>query len=98
WPTRFRKFPASGIDNTISGPALSFQVDPAVAARAGFTPEELELDASAILQGEPAATPVVPNDRAYTARKADVVQPLTDAERTWLGRLRRDHRISRSMH
>ena len=36
-----------------------FNVDPAVAARAGFTPQEVELDASAILQGEPATTPVV---------------------------------------
>jgi len=58
----------NGIDNTISGPALLFQVDPAVAARAGFTAQELELDASAILQGEPAPTPVVVNDRAYPIR------------------------------
>ena len=39
-----------------------------VAARAGFTPQEIELDASAILQGEPATTPVVVNDRSYTIR------------------------------
>jgi CzcA family heavy metal efflux pump len=57
-----------GIDNTISGPATMFRVDAATAARAGFTPEEIELDVSAILQGEPAATPVVINDRAYTIR------------------------------
>jgi multidrug efflux pump subunit AcrB len=43
-------------------------VDPVVAARAGFTPQEIELDASAILQGEPSTTPVVVNDRAYTIR------------------------------
>ena len=58
----------NGIDNTISGPASTFHVDPAVAARAGFTPQEVELDASAILQGEPAPTPVVVNGRAYTIR------------------------------
>ena len=58
----------NGIDNTISGPATVFQVDPAVAARGGFTPQEIELDASAIMQGEPAPTPVVVNDRAYTIR------------------------------
>lgn len=58
----------NGIDNTISGPALVFQVDPAVAARAGFTPQEIELDTSAILQGEPAPTPVVVEDRVYTIR------------------------------
>ena len=39
-----------------------------MAARAGFTPEEIATDASAILEGEPAATPVVSNDRAYTVR------------------------------
>src|SRR5205085_2249411 len=37
----------SGIENTISGPAVMFQVDPAVAARAGFTPQEVAIDASA---------------------------------------------------
>src|SRR6201981_3990818 len=57
-----------GIENTISGPATTFQIDPAVAARAGFTPEEIAVDASAILEGEPAATPVIINDRAYTIR------------------------------
>ena len=39
-----------------------------MAARAGFSPQEVEVDASAILQGEPAATPVVVGDRAYTIR------------------------------
>ena len=58
----------NGIENTISGPATTFQVNPTVAARAGFTPEEVAVDASAILEGEPAATPVVLNDRAYTIR------------------------------
>jgi CzcA family heavy metal efflux pump len=58
----------NGIDNTISGPATVFQVDPAVVARSGFTPQEVELDASAILQGEPASTPVILNDRSYTLR------------------------------
>jgi len=58
----------NGIDNTISGPATLFQVDPTIATRAGFSPEEVELDASAIMQGEPAPTPVVINERAYTIR------------------------------
>jgi multidrug efflux pump subunit AcrB len=58
----------NGIDNTISGPSVTFRVDPSVAARAGFTVEEVALDASAILEGEPAPTPVVANDRAYTLR------------------------------
>ncbi len=58
----------NGIENTTSGPAVTYQVNPTVAARAGFTPEEIALDAAAILGGEPAATPVILNDRAYTIR------------------------------
>jgi len=58
----------NGVDNTISGPAVTFQIDPLVAARAGFTPAEVATDASAILEGEPATTPIVANDRAYTLR------------------------------
>jgi multidrug efflux pump subunit AcrB len=58
----------NGIDNTISGPAVTFQVDPSVAARAGFTAEEIAVDAAAILEGEPAPTPVITNGRAYTLR------------------------------
>ncbi len=57
-----------GIENTISGPAITFTVDQMVAARAGFTPQEIELDASAIFQGEPAPVPIVANHRAYTLR------------------------------
>ena len=57
-----------GIENHISGTAVMFNVDPVVTARAGFTPQEVELDASAMLQGEPAPPPVVLNDRSYTIR------------------------------
>jgi multidrug efflux pump subunit AcrB len=57
-----------GIENTISGPAVTYRVDPSIAARAGFTPEEVATNAAAVLEGEPAATPVVLNDRAYTIR------------------------------
>ncbi|HMK22872.1 MAG TPA: efflux RND transporter permease subunit, partial [Terriglobales bacterium] len=58
----------NGIDNTVSGPAVVFQVDPMTAARVGFTAEEVATDAAAILEGEPATTPVVANDRAYALR------------------------------
>jgi len=57
-----------GVENTISGPAVTYQVNPTVAARSGFTPEEVAIDASAVLEGEPAAAPVILNDRAYTIR------------------------------
>lgn len=58
----------NGIDNTISGPAVVFQIDPQRAARAGFTPEEVSTNAAAVLEGEPATTPVVLSDRPYTLR------------------------------
>jgi CzcA family heavy metal efflux pump len=58
----------NGLENTISGPAVNFQIDPAVAARAGFTAEEVATDAAAIVEGEPAAAPIVSNDRVYTVR------------------------------
>ncbi len=44
----------NGIEDTISGSALTFTVDHGVVARTGFTPQEVEIDASAMLQGEPA--------------------------------------------
>jgi CzcA family heavy metal efflux pump len=58
----------NGVENTVSGPAVTYQVNPTIAARAGFTPEEVAVDAAAVLEGEPAATPVILNDRAYTIR------------------------------
>jgi CzcA family heavy metal efflux pump len=58
----------NGAEDATSGPAVTFQVDPTRTARAGFTPEEVSIAASAILEGEPAPTPVVANDRAYTIR------------------------------
>jgi multidrug efflux pump subunit AcrB len=57
-----------GIENTISGPAVTFHVNGLAAARAGFTPEEVATDAAAVLEGEPAATPVILNDRSYPIR------------------------------
>src|SRR5207302_1462936 len=58
----------NGIEDTVTGPATQFQVDTATAARAGFTAEELTTDSAAIVEGEPAATPIVSNGRPYTVR------------------------------
>ena len=58
----------NGIENTISSAAVNFRIDPAIAARDGFTAEEVATDAAAIVEGEPAAMPVVSNDRVYTVR------------------------------
>ncbi len=58
----------NGIDNTISGPATNFDVDPQVAARFGFTPSEVSLDATAILDGVATTNPLIANGRPYTIR------------------------------
>jgi len=58
----------NGIDNTISGPATNFDVDPQVAARFGFTPSEVSLDATAILDGVATNNPLIANGRPYTIR------------------------------
>jgi CzcA family heavy metal efflux pump len=57
-----------GIENTISGPATNFQVNPTVAARLGFTPTEAAEDATSILDGLPANDPLIANGRPYTIR------------------------------
>jgi multidrug efflux pump subunit AcrB len=57
-----------GIDNTTSGPAVVFTINPVAAAKAGFTTDQLTTIASAIVDGEPATTPVIINDRPYTLR------------------------------
>jgi multidrug efflux pump subunit AcrB len=62
-------------------------VDQVVTARAGFSPQEVELDTSAMLQGEPATTPVVVNDRSYTIRvrfPGDVRKSLDTIRQTML--------------
>jgi len=58
----------NGVDNTISGPATNFQIDPVVAARLGFTPSEVADDATAILDGLPTADPMIVSGRPYTIR------------------------------
>ncbi len=69
----------NGIENTISGPATNFQVDPVVAARMGFTPTEVSEDATSILDGLPTNDPLIANDRPYTIRVR-----LSDEHRTSL--------------
>jgi multidrug efflux pump subunit AcrB len=57
-----------GIENTISGPATNFKVDPIVAARLGFTPTEVAEDATSILDGVTPTDPLIANGRPYTIR------------------------------
>ena len=57
-----------GLENTISGPATTFQIDPAISARLGFTAEEVSTNASAIIEGMPAAVPLITDGHAYTIR------------------------------
>jgi len=57
-----------GLENTVSGPATSFQIDPATAARLGFTAEELSTNTSAIVEGMPATVPLITEGHAYNIR------------------------------
>ncbi len=58
----------NGIDNTVSGPATNFEVDPQLAARLGFTPQEVAEDATSMLDGLEVANPVISNGRSYPVR------------------------------
>jgi CzcA family heavy metal efflux pump len=58
----------NGIENTISGPATNFQIDPVVAARMGFTPTEVSEDATAILDGVTTTDPLIQKGRPYSIR------------------------------
>jgi CzcA family heavy metal efflux pump len=58
----------NGIDNTISGPATDFQVDPQLAARMGFTPTEVAEDATSILDGINVPDPLIADGKPYTIR------------------------------
>ena len=57
-----------GIENIISGPATNFQIDPTVAGRMGFTPQEVAEDATSILDGVTTTDPLIANGRPYTVR------------------------------
>ena len=58
----------NGIDNTLSGPATNFAVDPVLAGRLGFTPTEVAEDATSILDGVQVNDPLIANGRPYTIR------------------------------
>lgn len=58
----------NGIENHLSGPATNFQVDPTVAGRMGFTPQEVAEDATSILDGVNTTDPIIANGRPYTVR------------------------------
>jgi multidrug efflux pump subunit AcrB len=47
---------------------VTFNISPERLARAGFAADDLEIVTSTILDGEPAAQPVIINDRPYTLR------------------------------
>ncbi len=57
-----------GVDSVSSGPAVVFQVNPAIAAQAGFTAQEVATDAKALLQGVSSSQPVIAGDLPYTLR------------------------------
>ncbi len=58
----------NGIDNTISGPATDFAVNPQFATQMGFTTQEVAEDATSILDGVEVPNPLIANGRPYTIR------------------------------
>ncbi len=58
----------NGIDDTISSPETIYHINPSTVASSGFTPDEVATDASAILDGAVATTPMVVNNRKYDIR------------------------------
>jgi multidrug efflux pump subunit AcrB len=58
----------NGVENTTSGPAVRFNVNPESAERAGFTVEELGTVGVSMVDGEPATAPLMLNDRPYPIR------------------------------
>ena len=58
----------NGVDNTLSGPATNFVVNPSVASRLGFTVQEVAEDATSLMDGLATTDPVIVNGRPYTVR------------------------------
>ena len=83
----------NGIDDTVSGPATSFQVDPGLAARLGFTTAEVSTDATSILDGVETPEPLIENGRPYTVRVR-----LDDSHRTSLDAIENTVFISGTGH
>lgn len=57
-----------GIENSTSGPAVRFTVNPEAVDRAGLTPEELGAVVASMVDGEPASQPMLVNGRTYPVR------------------------------
>ena len=57
-----------GLENTISGPATIFSVNSPLAARLGFTTEDISTDSSAVIEGVESTTPLITKGRAYPIR------------------------------
>ena len=67
----------NGIDNTVSGPSTTYQVNADTASRLGFTVPEVTNDAEAVVQGVALTTPLIQNGRSY-----DIRLRYPDASRT----------------
>ena len=57
-----------GLENTVSGPATIFTVNSSLAARLGFTTEDISTDSSAIIEGVQSTTPLINEGKAYPIR------------------------------
>jgi CzcA family heavy metal efflux pump len=82
-----------GLENTISGPAVSFQVNPFIASRMGFTAEDISTDSTAIVAGVEAAVPLITHGRPYPIRVR-----MPEANRSSVDAIERTLLISSSGH
>ena len=57
-----------GLENTVSGPATIFTVNSSLAARLGFTTEDISTDSSAVIEGVQSTTPLINAGKAYPIR------------------------------
>ena len=58
----------NGIDNTISGPSTTYQVNAEIASRLGFSVPDVTTDAAAVVEGQELTAPLIQNGRAYVIR------------------------------
>jgi CzcA family heavy metal efflux pump len=58
----------NGIEDTISGPAVSYQINPSAALRAGFTPEDLSIVGTSMVEGVLATNQMIVGGKAYNIR------------------------------
>ncbi|MCU1286741.1 MAG: acriflavin resistance protein [Acidobacteriales bacterium] len=58
----------NGIEDTISGPAVAYQINQTAAVHAGFSPEELSIDGASMVEGVLATSQMIVGGKPYNIR------------------------------